>query len=103
MNKTREELITECQLDIQRYEQFGKVLYGYSWSRIVNLQMSIDEITLHYGIEYGKAMMKLRTLLDDRHNDDGIAERLKQIDADIYAMEEALKHDLDFRGLLIHL
>ena len=62
-----------------------------------------DEITLHYGIEYGKAMMKLRTLLDDRHNDDEIAERLKQIDADIYAMEEALKHDLDFRGLLIHL
>ena len=65
--------------------------------------VSHDEITLHYGIEYGKAMMKLRTLLDDRHNDDEIAERLKQIDADIYAMEEALKHDLDFRGLLIHL
>ena len=54
MNKTREELIAECQLDIQRYEQCGKVLYGYSWSRIVNLQMSIDEITLHYGIEYGR-------------------------------------------------
>ena len=103
MNKTREELIAECQLDIQIYEQCGKVLYGYSWSRIVNLQMSIDEITLHYGIEYGKAMMKLRTLLDDRHNDNEIAERLKQIDADIHAMEEALKHDLDFRGLLIHL
>ena len=48
-------------------------------------------------------MMKLRTLLDDRHNDDEIADRLKQIDADIHAMEEALKHDLDFRGLLIHL
>ena len=103
MNKTREEQIAECQHDIQRYEQCGKVLYGYSWSRIANLQMPIDEITLHYGIEYGKAMMKLRTLLDDRHNDDEIAERLKQIDADIYAMEEALKHDLDFRGLLIHL
>ena len=92
MKKTREELIAECQHDIQRYEQCGKVLYG-----------SIDEITLHYGIEYGKAMMKLRTLLDDRHNDDEIADRLKQIDADIHAMEEALKHDLDFRGLLIHL
>ena len=103
MNKTREEQIAECQYDIQRYEQCGKVLYGHSWSRIANLQMPIDEITLHYGIEYGKAMMKLRTLLDDRHNDDEIAERLKQIDADIYAMEEALKHDLDFRGLLIHL
>ena len=48
MNKTREELIAECQHDIQRYEQCGKVLYGYSWSRIANLQMSIDEITLHY-------------------------------------------------------
>ena len=95
MNKTREEQIAECQYDIQRYEQCGKVLYGYSWSRIANLQMPIDEITLHYGIEYGKAMMKLRTLLDDRHNDDEIA--------DIHAMEEALKHDLDFRGLLIHL
>ena len=57
----------------------------------------------HYGIEYGKAMMKLRTLLDDRHNDDEIADRLKHIDADVHAMEDALKHDLDFRGLLIHL
>lgn len=28
-----------------------------------------------------------RTLLDDRHNDDEIADRLKRIDADIHAME----------------
>ena len=53
--------------------------------------------------EHLKAMMKLRTLLDDRHNDDEITDRLKQIDSDIHAMEEALKHDLAFRGLLIHL
>lgn len=103
MNKTREEYIAECRHDIQKYEQWGKALYDFSLSRIANLQIPINEVTLHYGIEYGKAMMKLRTLLDDRHNDEEIADRLKQIDADIHAMEEALKHDLDFRGLLIHL
>lgn len=39
MNKEKE--IAECQHDIQRYEQCGKVLYGFSWSRIASLQIPI--------------------------------------------------------------
>lgn len=101
MVKSREERIAECQKDIQRYEQSGKVLYDFSWSRIANLQIPIDELTLHYGMEYGKAMMKLRTLLDDKHSEEEIEQRFEQIDADISSMEEVMKHDLEYRGLLI--
>ena len=103
MNKTREELIEECQHDIQKYEQWGKVLYDFSLSRIANLQIPIDGSTLHKGLEYGKAIMKLRTLRDNNHTEKEIEQRLKQIDVDVRFIEEAFKHDLDFHNLLIHI
>ena len=94
MVKTIGQRIAEYQNDIQRYEQNGKVLYDFSWSRIANLQIPIDELTLHYGMEYVKAMMKLKTLLDDKHSEKDIEHRLEQIDSDIRYIEEAMKHDL---------
>ena len=103
MNESRKKLIEDCKRDIQRYEPYGKVFYEFSWSNIVNLQIPIDETSLHYGLDYCKSMMKLKTLLDQRHTDNEVEKRLHKIDADIRLMEKVLKHDLDHRGLLLHL
>jgi hypothetical protein len=45
--------------------------------------------------------MKLSALQDNKHTDEEKEKRLKQIDIDIHYTEEAMKHDLEYRGLLI--
>ena len=46
------------------------------------------------------AQKKLNALTDARHSDEEIEHRLRQIDTDIRHVEEALRNDLSFRGLL---
>lgn len=45
--------------------------------------------------------MKLNVLYDGTHSDDEKELRLHQIDSDIHKAEEIVKHDLEYRGLLI--
>ncbi len=79
------ERIDQCLNDIQKYEQWGKLLAGQS--------------LLH--LEYIKAKMKLNVLYDGTHSDDEKELRLHQIDSDIHKAEEIVKHNLEYRGLLI--
>ena len=46
--------------------------------------------------------MKLSVLQDNRHTDEDKEKRLKQIDIETHQMEEMMKHDLEYRGLLMH-
>lgn len=45
--------------------------------------------------------MKLDVLQDDKHTDEVKEKRLRQIDIDIRHMEEIVKNDLEYRGLLM--
>jgi hypothetical protein len=46
--------------------------------------------------------MKLSVLQDTSHTDKEKEQRLKQIDIETHQMEEMMKHDLEYRGLLMH-
>jgi len=45
--------------------------------------------------------MKLNVLQDNQHTDEEKDKRLKQINLEIHQIEEIMKHDLEYRGLLI--
>jgi len=45
--------------------------------------------------------MKLSVLQDTTHSDEEKEKRLKQIDLETHQMEEMMKNDLEYRGLLI--
>ncbi len=87
--------------DIQKYEQWGKLLAGQSWTHLYNSNTPISALTIHNGLEYIKAKMKLNVLYNGTHSDDEKELRLHQIDSDIHKAEEIVKHDLEYRGLLI--
>ena len=67
---------------------------AYIWQAAIGLQ-AVD------GLECIKAKMKLSVLQDNRHSDDEKEKRLKQIDIETHQMEEMMKNDLEYRGLLI--
>lgn len=52
-------------------------------------------------MEYIKAKIKLSVLQDNRHSEEEKEKRLKQIDIEIHQTEEIMKHDLEYRGLLV--
>ena len=52
--------------------------------------------------DIGKAKMKLSVLQDNKHTNAEKEKRLKQIDIETHQMEEMMKHDLEYRGLLMH-
>ena len=45
--------------------------------------------------------MKMRVLQDNQHTDEDKKKRLNQINLYIRQMEEIMKHDLEYKGLLI--
>ena len=53
------------------------------------------------GLECVKAKMKLSVLHDNKHTDAEKENCFKQIDIEIHQTEEIMKHDLEYRGLLI--
>ena len=91
----------QCLNDIQKYEQWGKLLAGQSWIHLYNSNTPISALTIRNGLEYIKAKMKLNVLYDGTHSDDEKKQRLCQIDSDIHQAGEIVKHDLKYRGLLI--
>ncbi len=93
--------IDQCLNDIQKYEEWGKQLTGQCIAQFSGANTPASLSVLHYGLEFFKAKMKLSVLQDNQHSDKEKENRLKQIDIEIHQTEEIMKHDLEYRGLLV--
>ena len=92
--------ITEYQNDLQRYQSWGNLFLGFSFGSFFSPNVPCDSLTLHNGLEYLKAKMKLNAFNSQHHSDEEIERRLTEIDEDIRKAEAVLVHDPSFRGLL---
>jgi hypothetical protein len=93
--------IEQCLNDIQKYEKWGNLLAGQSWMHLFNSNAPVSVSAIHNGLECVKAKIKLSVLQDNQHTDEDKKKRLNQIDLDIRQTEEIMKHDLEYKGLLI--
>ena len=92
--------IDQCLNDIQKYEQWGKLLGGQSLIHFFNSNSTMSYSVIHNGLKYAKAQMKLAVLYDDKHTDREKEERLKEIESDIHHLEELAMNHLKYWGLL---
>lgn len=92
--------ITEYQNDLKRYQFWGNLFLGFSFGSFFSPNVPCDSLTIHNGLEYLKAKMKLNAFNNQDHSDEEIEHRLRQIDTDIRHVEDALRDDLSFRDLL---
>lgn len=101
MKQIKDNRIEQCLSDIQKYEKWGNLLAGQSLAHLFNSNSPLSALTIHNGLECIKAKMKLNVLQDNRHTNEDKEMRLKQIDLDIHQTEEIMKHDLEYRGVLV--
>ena len=102
MVQTIDNRIEQCLNDIQKYEKWGNLLAGQTLTHLFNSNAPVSALAIHNGLECVKAKMKLSVLQDNTHTDEEKETRLKQIDSDILQTEEIMKHDLEYRGLLLY-
>ena len=102
MKQIKDNRIEQCLSDIQTYEKWGNLLAGQSLAHLFNSNSPLSALTIHNGLECVKAKMKLSVLQDNKHTDEEKENRLKQIDVEIHQTEETMKHDLEYRGLLLY-
>ena len=100
MEQINDSRIEQCLNDIQKYEKWGNLLAGQSWAHLFNSNAPVSVSAIHNGLECVKAKMKLSVLQDNRQTDEEKEKRLRQIDLETHQMEEIMKHDLEYRGLL---
>ena len=93
--------IDQCLEDIKKYERWGNLLAGQSWVHLFNSNAPVSMSAIHNGLECIKAKMKLYVLQDNQHNNEDKEKCLKQKDLETNQMEEMMKNDLRYRGLLI--
>lgn len=101
MFRSKDYRINQCLNDIKKYEKWGNLLVGQSWVHLFNSNAPVSASAIHNGLECVKAKMKLSVVQDNRHSDKEKDNRLRQIDIEIRQTEETMKHDLEYRGLLI--
>ena len=101
MAHLQDEKIDQCLNDIKKYEKWGNLLAGQSWVHLFNSNAPVSASAIHNGLECIKAKMKLFVLQDIQHTEEDKEKRLKQIELEAYQMEEMMKNDLRYRGLLI--
>ena len=101
MAHLQDERIDQCLEDIKKYERWGNLLAGQSWAHLFNSNAPVSLSAIHNGLECIKAKMKLSVLQDNRHSEEEKEKRLKQIDIETHQMEEMMKNDLRYRGLMI--
>lgn len=102
MEQSKEYSIAQCLNDIQKYEKWGNLLAGQCLVNFFNSNAPISALAIHNGMEYTKAKMKLNVLQDNSHTKEEKENPLKQIDIEIHQTEEIMKHDLEYRGLLMY-
>lgn len=101
MEQINDSRIEQCLNDIQKYEKWGNLLAGQSWVHLFNSNAPVSVSAIHNGLECVRAKMKLNVLQDNIHTNEEKEIRLKQIDIEIHQTEEIMKHDLEYRGLLM--
>ena len=101
MEQKNDRRIDQCLSDIKKYEKWGNLLAGQSWVHLFNSNVPVSASAIYNGLECVKAKMKLSVLQDNRHTDEEKEKRLRQIDLETHQTEEIMKHDLEYRGLLI--
>ena len=101
MIQITDESIEKCLNDMQKYEKWGNLLAGQSLTHLFNSDAPVSALAIHNGLECVKAKMKLSVLQDNKHTNAEKENRLKQIDIEIHQTEEIMKHDLEYKGLLI--
>ena len=101
MEQINDRRIDQCLNDIKKYEKWGNLLVGQSSVHLFNSNAPVSVSAIHNGLECVKAKMKLSVLQDNRHTDEEKEKRLRQIDIEIHQTEEIMKHDLEYRGLLM--
>ena len=101
MKQTSDNRIIQCLNDIQKYEKWGNLHAGQSLTHLLNFNTPVSALTIHNGLECVKAKMKLSVLQDNKHTNEEKEKRLKQIDIEIHQTEENMRHDLEYRGMLI--
>ena len=101
MRSINDKRLDQCLRDIQKYEKWGNLLAGQSWVHLFNSNAPVSASAIHNGLECVKAKMKLSVLQDNRHSEEEKEKRLKQIDIETHQMEEMMKNDLEYRGLMI--
>ena len=101
MEQINDSRTDQCLNDIQKYEKWGNLLAGQSWIHLFNSNAPVSALVIHNGLECIKAKMKLSVLQDNQHTDEEKEKRMKQIDLETHQMEEMMKNDLEYRGLLI--
>mgnify|MGYP007069850106 CR=1 FL=1 len=102
MKQITDNRIIQCLNDIQKFEKWGNLLAGQSWVHLFNSNAPVSALAIHNGLECVKAKMKLSVLQDGSHSEKEKDDRLEQIDTDIHHTEETMKHDLEYRGLLLY-
>ncbi len=93
--------IDKCLNDIKKYGKWGNLLAEQSWAHLFNSNAPVSASAIHNGLECIKAKMKLFVLQDIQHTEEDKEKRLKQIELEAHQMEEMMKNDLRYRGLLI--
>ena len=101
MERKNDYRINQCLNDIKKYEKWGNRLAEQSWVHLFNSNAPVSASAIHNGLECIKAKMKLSVLQDNGHTDEEKEKRLNQIDLETHQMEEMMKNDLEYRGLLI--
>jgi hypothetical protein len=101
MEQSKDYRIDQCLNDIKKYEKWGNLLAGQSWVHLFNSNAPVSASAIHNGLECVKAKMKLSVLQDNRHSEEEKEKRMKQIDIETHQMEEMMKNDLRYRGLMI--
>ena len=66
-----------------------------------NSNAPVSTSAIHNGLECVKAKMKLFVLQDNRYTDEEKEKRLRQIEIEIHHAEETMRHDLEYKGLLM--
>lgn len=102
MKQKKDSRIEQCLNDMQKYEKWGNLFAGLCLVNLFNSNAPISALAIHNGLEYTKAKMKLNVLQDNSHTKEEKENRLKQIDIEIHQTEEIMKHDLEYRGLLMY-
>lgn len=100
MKILQENKISELENEINQNERFGKFIEDYAKTRIMNCSIAIDEITLHNGVKYFEDCYKRNALLNTSHSEEEKNIHIQNIDKVFHILEELLKQDLKFHGLL---